>query len=186
MLLSWTLPIAMEPIPPSSQMLFVFLVFIVTFLLPILNLGILKTFGWIQSLEMPDRKERLIPFVLISAIYVVITYFFYWRTRIGFNDNFLKLMIIIDLLVIVATALTFFTKISVHSLTAWGVIGILIPLNKITEVPTLFYPTLVVIVLAGFIMASRLYLQVHSLKEVLWGGIVGLATSIAGMLIFFQ
>lgn len=184
-LLSQTLPGALEPIPASSHLMFIGLIFIITFVLPVLNLSILKTFGTLKSFQMVDRRERYLPFILISFVYALITYLFYWKTRIGLNDNFLKLMIVIDLLVIVATLATFFYKISVHSLAAWGIVGVLIPLNKITEVNSLFYPALVVLILTGLIMSARLVLQVHTLKEVMWGGIIGLATSVTGMLILF-
>lgn len=134
---------------------------------------------------MPVRKERLMPFVFISAIYVAVTYLFHLHGRMNLNDNFLKFMVIIDMLVVFATIATFFFKVSVHSVTAWGLIGILVPLNKNTDVNTIFYPTLIVIVLAGFIMAARLYLGTHTPREVMWGAILGLATSVTGMLLLF-
>ena len=62
----------------------------------------------------------------------------------------------------------------------------LVPLNKITEVDILFYPTLGVIVLAGFIMAARLQTGSHNPREVMWGGVIGLATSVTGMIILFK
>ena len=150
-----------------------------------LNVGIFKSFGTISSFAMPGRKERLMPFVFISAIYVAVTYLFHLHGRMNLNDNFLKFMVIIDMLVVFATIATFFFKVSVHSVTAWGLIGILVPLNKNTDVSGLFYPTLIVIVLAGFIMAARLYLGTHTPREVMWGAILGLATSVTGMLILY-
>ncbi|MBT1704981.1 phosphatase PAP2 family protein [Chryseosolibacter indicus] len=185
-LLSNLLPTALEPIPPASHDLFIGLIFIVTFLLPVLNIGILKAFGTLKSFEMQDRKERIIPFFLISIIYVCITYLFYTKTRISINDNFLRLMIVIDLLVVVSTLVTCFAKISIHSVAAWGIVGILILLNKMTEVNTLFYPSIIAIILTGFIMSSRIQVGAHSLKEVLWGSILGLATSITSMLVLFH
>jgi hypothetical protein len=86
---------------------------------------------------------------------------------------------------VLGTVITFFYKISIHTLAVWGIVGILIPLNKITEVNTLFYPALGAVITAGFVMSSRLVLQSHTLKEVMWGAIAGLATSAAGMMIFF-
>jgi membrane-associated phospholipid phosphatase len=186
LLLSFTLPIALEPIQPASHLLFIGLVFIVTFLLPTLNLGILKIFGSLKSFEMIERRERILPFILISFIYVFVTYLFYNKTKLSINDNFLRLMIVIDLLVVVSTIATLFFKISIHSVAAWGVIGILIPLNKMTEINSLFYPSIAAIFVAGLIMSSRVQLGVHTLKEVLWGSVIGLATSVAGMSILFR
>lgn len=94
-------------------------------------------------------------------------------------------MIVVDSLVLIATLVTVFYKISVHGLAIWGMIGILIPLNKMSAVNTLFIPIVVVILLAGFIMSARVVSGVHSLKEVMWGSIVGLATSILGMSVLY-
>src|SRR5687768_9794283 len=142
--LSWALPTSLEPIAPELQQKFLLFIFIVTCLLPLLNVGIFRSFGSIRSFAMPDRKERLMPFVFISLIYVAVTYMFHLHAQMNLHDNFLKFMVIIDLLVVVATLATFFFKVSVHSITIWGLIGILVPLNKITEVNSIFYPTVAI------------------------------------------
>jgi hypothetical protein len=183
--LAWALPTSLEPIGAERQGKFLVFIFIVTCLLPMLNVGIFKAFGSIKSFAMPDRKERLMPFVFIAAIYVAVTYLFYSYGRMNLNDNFLKFMIIVDMLVIVATIATFFFKVSVHSVCIWGLIGILVPLNKITEVNTIFYPTVGVIALAGFIMAARLDAGSHTSREVMWGAVMGLITGVTGMSILF-
>lgn len=184
-LLAWALPTSLEPVGPELQLKFLLFIFIVTCLLPLLNVGIFKAFGTIQNYAMPDRRERLMPFVFISVIYLAVTYLFHTHGKMNLNDNFLKFMVIIDLLVIVATIATFFFKVSVHSICVWGLVGMLIPLMKITEVDTLFYPTLVVIVLAGFIMSARMKTGAHTSREVMWGAVMGLATGVTGMLLMF-
>src|SRR5690606_29322161 len=150
-----------------------------------LNVGIFKAFGTIRSFTMPERRERAVPFVFISIIYVAVTYLLYRHGRMNLNDNFMKLMVIIDLLIVVSTIATFFFKVSVHAVAILGMVGMLIALNKITEVNTLFYPALAVILLAGFIMAARLKTGAHNPREVMWGAVFGLVTSVSGMLILF-
>ncbi len=185
-LLAWALPNSLEPIAPELQKKFILFIFIVTCVIPLLNVAIFKVFGSIKSFAMPDRRERILPFVFISVIYVAVTYLFYVQARMNLNDNFLKFMVIIDMLVVVATIATLFFKVSVHAVTVWGLIGILVPLNKITEVNSIFYPTVGVILLAGFIMAARLRMDAHSPREVMWGAVLGLATGLTGMLLFFN
>lgn len=184
--LSWALPTSLEPVGPELHGKFLIFIFLITCLLPLLNVGIFKAFGSIRSYDMPDRRERLMPFIFISLIYVAVTYLFHVHARMNLNDNFLKFMVIIDLLIIVATVATFFFRVSVHSISIWGLIGILVPLNKITHVNTLFYPTLGVILLAGFVMAARLHSGSHNPREVMWGAVFGLATSVSGMLLLFK
>jgi membrane-associated phospholipid phosphatase len=134
---------------------------------------------------MRDRQERIAPFILISILYSTFTYLFFARYGVSLNDNIFKLMLIIDLLVLVATVITFFYKVSVHSLAIWGLLGIIIPLNRVSENNTLFIPTIVILLLAGLIMSSRLQLQAHNPREVLVGTLVGFMTSFTSMYILF-
>jgi hypothetical protein len=184
-LFTLTLPAGLDPLKEDGHWNFVLLIFCVTFILPALNMMIFKSFGTIKSLALDQRRERIIPFSFIAILYTVVTYLFYARTRIGIHDNLLKFLIIIDLLVLIATIITFFYKVSVHSMAIWGLIGILVPLNKISEEGMLFYPTIAAIAIAGLIMTSRLQLNAHTPREVMVGAISGLMISSGSMLIMF-
>ena len=184
-LFAFSLPAGLDPLKEEGHLNFVFLIFCVTFLLPALNIGIFKTFGSIKSLAMEERQERIIPFSFIAILYSVVTYLFYSRTRVSFNDKLLKFFIIIDLLVIVATLVTIFYKVSVHSMSIWGLIGIILPLNKVSEDGGLFFPTLALLVVAGLVMTARLQLNAHTPREVMVGGMLGFAISFASMVVMF-
>ncbi|HEX6889238.1 MAG TPA: phosphatase PAP2 family protein [Chryseolinea sp.] len=184
-LFAFWLPAGLDPLKEDGHLNFVFLIFCVTFLLPALNIGIFKTFGSIKSLAMEERQERIIPFAFIAILYSAVTYLFYSRTRVSFNDNLLKFLVIIDVLVIVATLITIFYKVSVHSMSIWGFIGIILPLNKVSEDGALFFPTLALIVIAGLVMTARLQLNAHTPREVMVGGMLGFAISFAAMVVLF-
>lgn len=179
-------PVAFDPIKEEATWKFIFIIFCVTFVLPALNIGLFKTFGTISTLAMKERRERLVPFVFISVLYTAVTYLFYSRNEVSFNDNFLKFLLVIDALVVVSTVVTFFYKVSVHSIAAWGFIGILFPLNSLSDTGVLLYPTIISIVIAGVIMSARLKLQVHTVREVMVGAVLGLGTSIGAMTFLFR
>lgn len=183
--MAWVFPSALAPISMEGHQTFILIIFLVTFLLPAVNIGLFKVMGTIQSLAMVERRERIIPFIFITAIYCIITYLFYSKTRMDLNDNFLRLMIVIDLLVFVSTVCTFFFKISVHSIGIWGLVGMMVLLTKMTALNSLLYISLALIFLAGIIMSARLQLGVHTSREVMWGSIVGLVTGVGGMLFLF-
>jgi membrane-associated phospholipid phosphatase len=184
-LFSMSFPAGLDPLKEDGYWNFVFLIFCVTFLLPALNIGIFRTFGSIKSLAMEERGERIIPFSFIAILYGVLSYLFYSRTRIGLNDNLLKFLIIIDVLVFVAALVTVFYKVSVHSMAIWGLIGILLPLNKVSEDGALLFPTIISIVIAGLVMTSRLQLDAHTPREVMIGSMLGFAISFAAMITMF-
>jgi membrane-associated phospholipid phosphatase len=180
-----SLPSALDPIRREIFSGFIMLIFLVTFLLPVINILIFKIFGTIPSLAMPQRKDRVVPFVFITLFYFIMTYLFYWKFGISFRDNVFKFLLIMDFLVLGATMATFIYKISVHSLAICGMLGILIPLNKVAEDNSLFYPTLVWLIIAGIVMSSRLQLDAHTPREVLVGAISGFAISFVSMIVMF-
>jgi hypothetical protein len=184
-LFAFSLPAGLDPLKEDGHLNFVFLIFCVTFVLPALNIGIFKTFGSIRSFAMEERQERIIPFSFITILYGVITYLFYSRTRVSLNDNLLKFLLIIDILVLVATIVTIFYKVSVHSMSIWGFIGIILPLNKVSEDGALFFPTIIAFAIAGLVMTARLQLNAHTPREVMVGGMLGFAISFTSMIVLF-
>ena len=180
--LSYYFP-SMLMIRKENRMIIIGLVFVFTFVLPAVNLVMLRAFGTIQSLTLQSRKERILPFVFISLLYLLVTFLFYFK--LPFSANFNKLMMIISALVVVSLLITFFYKISIHSIAMGGGIGILLPLNQVTEQMSLLWPTAFTILVTGLVMSSRLVLDAHSPREVMYGSVVGFVVGFFGMIILF-
>jgi membrane-associated phospholipid phosphatase len=167
----------------SKKWIIIGFIFFMTFIVPSLYILVLRTFGNLSSLTMENREQRLQPFFFIAVIYIVVTFFLYYRLTFSFNFN--KLMIIVTALVVMGWLITFFFKISIHSLAMGGAIGILLPLNKVNEEATLLWPTAFVILIAGLVMSSRLQLGAHTSREVMYGGALGVMVAMIGMTILF-
>ena len=184
-LFAFYFPAGLDPL--SSEMYFDFILTLsgITFLMPVIIISLFKMFGTVQSVTMVKRKERIMPFFFMAVIYTGIIFMLSSQQRISLDDNLLKFLIITDALVLVSFITTLIFKVSVHSLAVWGVIGILLPLNKISEDGSLFYPLMISFIVAGLVMASRLRLQVHSSREVWSGAILGIVTSYTAMMILF-
>ena len=182
LMLGWLMPRFLL-IPASAVLTFAGLVFVMTFVLPVANLVMFKTFGTLPSLHMTTRRERLLPFALIAIIYGVVTVMFFYK--VSANVNFNKVMLIILVLIFTATVATFFQKISVHSIAMCGAIGIMVPLNKVAENSALLFPTIGVLTLAGMVMSARLYLNAHTPREVMFGAILGFSIGFFGMIFLF-
>lgn len=179
-------PLAFDPISEEGIWTFVGLLFSFTFVLPLLVLNLLRTLKKLPSFTMYERRERIIPFIFISICYTAITVIIYHHSRVSLNDNFFRILVVINSLVVVSTLVTFFYKASVHSIGIWGMVGILLLLNTVSDTTILFYPMIGCVLLAGIVMSSRLALQVHTLEEVLLGGTLGLTTSFVVMSLLFR
>ena len=153
-----------------------------TFVLPALNLLFFKVTGTIKTLSMMDRRERILPSILISLVYTAISYMIYWKIPF---PVFYKLMFIVASLSVLVTLITFFFKISAHAVGMSGLAGILLAMAMLESASELVVPSLVTIVLAGLTMSSRLLLDAHDLREVGWGGVVGFGVGLAGVVWMF-
>jgi membrane-associated phospholipid phosphatase len=174
---------SMLMIKPEKKNLIIGLIFILTFVVPALNILTFRYFGNVTSVTLYSRQQRIAPFFSISLLYMLATFLFYYK--LSFSMNFNKLMLIVTAMVVISLVITFFFKISIHSLAVSGGIGILLPLNKITEETTLLWPTAFVIVAAGLVMSSRLLLDAHTPREVFYGSIVGFLVGFGGMVVLF-
>ena len=130
---------------------------------------------------MPERKQRILPFLFIAILYCVVTFLFYWKLN---APNVTNMLMIISAVVILSAVITIFYKISIHSAASWGIIGILLPLNKISN-GILLVPTVSLIVIAGLVMSSRLMLNAHTPREVLAGCLLGFGVGFTGIVVLF-
>ncbi|MBX2962254.1 MAG: hypothetical protein KF687_07060 [Cyclobacteriaceae bacterium] len=164
---------------------FLMLLFLMTFLLPGALIGMFRLVGMVENVAMEKRGERIKPFMLIGLLYVVFTYMLSTKFNISIGDTVFNFLLIIDVLVLFSFLITFFYKASIHSLGIWGVIGILLPLNKVIDNDIIFHATLIALVVAGIIMSARLHLNAHTPREVLVGSIAGFSIGFFGMLLLF-
>lgn len=163
----------------TTNLLLVFMVFLTTFVIPSLSILTLKLTKNISSLHMRERSERLLPFGMVSAFFLLATYLF--STKQELDPLIIVAMFMITACIIILTIVTFFSKISAHMMGASGLLGfalfVLIQ-NPQNQMLPIFLGTMV---LAGAIGTSRLYLNAHKPSEILWGFILGFSVCFSGM-----
>jgi membrane-associated phospholipid phosphatase len=184
-LLGFYFPLALYPINGNTLRAFLILVFAMTFILPALNIFFFTITGSIQSVQMKNRKERVLPFLLIFLLYVAVTFLMFYKVRVSADDSLMKFFFIIDALVLASFVITLFYKVSVHALAMAGLLGILLPLAKVSEDGQLFIPLLFSLVINGSVMSARLQLSAHTPREVFTGAVIGFSIGFASMIILF-
>lgn len=165
----------------SSRLRFVFFIFGLTFVVPSWFIIILRQIRLISSYTMTTKKERIIPILVIIIIYAVALMLFSFNSDLNYYSNFLKIYFVILTILIECLLITLVYKISIHSFGICGVVGILGYVSYSSGSPSLLFLTLIVSIVAGIVMSARLYLNAHSINEVLLGGAMGLLTGILGM-----
>lgn len=175
-------PLVIQAMPRSKTHLFLLVILITTFIIPVLSIVTLRLTKSISSFQMRDRKERIVPFFFIFIFYALTTYLFISKFDLG--NVFFIIFSGITTTIFIITITAFFWKISVHSAGLTGVIGSIFAINYKFPDNQLFIPVIFLILMAGLVMSARLYLNSHTPNEIFVGGIVGFMINYWAILIF--
>lgn len=179
----------------GGQWKLVILVFLSTFAMPIFAVFLMRSLNMVKSMQLEDRFERIGPYILTGVFYL-------WMF-INFKNNTLipKPLVIVMLGATISLFLAFFfnnfTKISAHAAGMGGLVAMALinslffnfdtftlSLGKLAmfEVSTNFV-LMTVIVLAGLVCTSRLFLGAHNEKQLYIGFAAGFASQFIALLI---
>ena len=160
--------------PFETKWRVLFIVFLFTFLFPVLNLFILYKLKRIPFITLSNQRDRTFPYVMTSLFYFGLFYLL-----MGVNIwSSMKLFIIGGGISILLTALINLKfKISAHMVGIGGLLGILISVAYLTKFDmTIFY--IAVIVAAGLVGFARLQLNEHKPSQIYLGFLLGLSVQI--------
>ena len=147
------------------------MVFVTTFVIPVLSLLTMKLTGNIGSIHLENRDERVFPFSTVSLFYGISTYMFYLKFEI--EPVFILALASITICVILLTSVTFFWKISAHMTGIAGFLAIIIVIALKNPAFNLVNFLLAGIILSGSVASSRLYLNAHTPIEIFGGFLLG-------------
>ena len=165
----------------SAAMLVLGLVFLTTCLIPLISLLALKVSGNLTgSFFMKDRRQRIVPFVFISLYYVLTAYLF--SSKLFFvNELLIACITVVAALIVLLAIITFWWKISAHSMAMGGSIGVLLAVQFQYSMVAMLWPVLAMVILAGAVMTARLFLKAHEPAEVWVGFGLGLLFCFFGL-----
>lgn len=157
----------------KKAFLYMFLIFCV--LAPGVSILILKRRGIIASIDMDTQRERYIP-ILVMFIYCLVL-FFYINYLINVNRLIVpKFLTTLPLSGVAVTAVFIIVnrwrKISIHAAASGILVGFILAyiLQQVEYELWVFTASLLV---TGIVMSARLYLQKHTISEVIIGWFIG-------------
>ncbi len=146
-----------------------------TIFFPVLVVFLLKGLGFIDSIFLRTQKERIVP--------VLATLICYWWISHVFKN--LDAPVILQVLlrgayvgIILLFVCSIFFKISMHTMAAGGMLGVLIVLMMISPV-SMTVPLFIGIVIAGISGTARMLLGAHTQFEIWTGYILGILAMLA-------
>lgn len=156
-------------IPFSAKLLILGMVFITTFLFPILFIFIMKRKGIVKTLQMETREERIYPFA-VTAIFYFLSY--YMLKQLHISDIYYLFLLGATFLIIIALLITFYWKISAHMIGIGGMLGALIGISFRINVDFVFLIALIVLC-SGIVGFARLKLNAHKPLQIYSGFLSG-------------
>jgi len=176
--LNWVYPYLLFNLDVITKGRLLITVFINTFLFPVIALFIMRKLDFISSFNIPDKQERIIP-------YIAIMFFYFWTymvvNSLGVGSLVSDIMLGSALSVFMVFFFNVFFKISAHAAAAGAFLGLAAFLS-IDSIYNLEWPLMGIVVIAGIIGSSRLYLAAHTNFEIFAGYAVG----ILGQIISFK
>jgi hypothetical protein len=146
-----------------------------TLFFPLLLVVLLKALGFISSIRMVDPKDRIIPLMGTMV-------FYFWAYNVFSNITapFILRVLLLGVFwgVIVLFMVNIFFKISIHTMTAGGVLGLFIILTFLSPI-NMTMPLLAVIIIAGCIGTARLLLGAHNPPQIYLGYFLGILSMVA-------
>lgn len=137
----------------------------------------------IRSFNMYTRSERVIPFFVITAFYMAVCVMM--SSRLGWGSFFIMVMLTITATSLMVSIITLYWKISVHSVAVSSLVGFLLAVTLLRAETALLFPSAGCITIAGAVMSSRLYLNVHTPSQVAWGCFTGFLISFIATWMYF-
>lgn len=148
---------------------------VATIFFPLLVVALLKALGFISSIFMRTQKERIIPLLATMMCY-------WWISHVFKNlDAPLVLQVLLRgayWSIIVLFICSIFFKISMHTMAAGGMLGMLIVLMIVTPV-SMTVPLIAGILIAGASGTARMLLGAHTQFEIWVGYILGILVMLA-------
>ncbi|MFN8282647.1 MAG: hypothetical protein U0U67_05495 [Chitinophagales bacterium] len=157
-------------------------VFLYTFLFPAIAILMLRKLDFIDSLEMPDPKQRIIPLIITIILYL-------WTFMLFKNKNFPILLRIFMMGTLASLFISFvinvFHKLSLHMVGISGALIAILLLTMVssTDISLIF---LLMIIITGLVATARLYTKAHTLREVYTGFLVGIFGQMIGLMLVHQ
>jgi len=147
----------------------------ISFFFPIFSIVLMRMLGMVESFQMEEREERIIPYISTGIFYLWLSVNIY-RTSI-FPPSFEIYAIGATLGLFLAFFINNFTKISMHTVGMGGFLAMVIItiLSTVSPLHDLRMILLGVIVLTGLVGTARLILHAHEPKEIYGGYLVGFA-----------
>ena len=157
-------------------------VWLTTYVIPVVSILTLKFTGSVSSLTLRDRKERITPFFFTATFYAITAFMF--TSRLSMSPLVNTIFLTVAVIIVITAFITLKWKISAHGAGMGGVTGFLVALKISVPGNDLLVPVAASIFLCGAVISSRLKLGAHTPQQAYAGLALGAVVSFVAVLFF--
>ena len=181
----------------NAKGLFVISVFTLSIMFPVISVFLMKQMGFIQSWGMKNDKERVGPLIVTGIFYLWL--YVNIKNNLYVPQAFSFFVLGTTIGIFLGFFINNFTRISIHAIGISGLLvglilvrynfsygSFLIDLRPIGRfIVNIDYLIMFMILMAGLVGTSRLYLNAHSVRQVYEGYFIGAVSQLLAFMIFF-
>ena len=172
--------IAIYPMP--MKLLILGVTFLSTAFVPGLFIFLLVKNGAASDLALSNRKDRMIPYLIFITSLLTCVFFFH---RMLLPFWLLSLLIGTGVSLLLALLINLVWKISAHGIGIGGLLGAVMGISEINQINP-YWLFIIVILVAGMLGTSRLFLKRHTPMQVYAGfGLGFICTFVAAYMSYF-
>ncbi|XZF12720.1 hypothetical protein ACTHGU_13110 [Chitinophagaceae bacterium MMS25-I14] len=173
--LYWLAPVTFAGITPHRYNMWLVMIALNTLFFPLLCTALLKGLGFIESIQMYNPKDRIIPLIATMI-------FYFWAYQV-IKTQAAPMILQVLLLgsfwgVITVFMISIFYKVSMHTSAAGSMVGIIV-VHMLLSPINMKIPLFGALVIAGIIGTARMILNAHKQGEIWLGYIAGFAVQLA-------
>jgi len=156
-------------IPDEAKWKIIILVLITSAIFPLIILYGMYRLKLVKSLLIDSREERLYPYIATSIFFFVSCYMIW---QINISPVYYYCLLGASILAVLTLLINIFWKISAHTVSMGGVLGILIGLQTMLLIDIMWL-LVITILISGVVGFARLRAGTHTQAQIYTGYILG-------------
>ncbi|MCK5337689.1 MAG: hypothetical protein KAJ50_02715 [Bacteroidales bacterium] len=156
-------------IPDEAKWKIIILVLITSAIFPLIILYGMYRLKLVKSLLIDSREERLYPYIATSIFFFVSCYMVW---QINISPVYYYCLLGASILAVLTLLINIFWKISAHTVSMGGVLGILIGLQTVLLIDIMWL-IVIIILISGIVGFARLRAGTHTQAQIYTGYILG-------------
>ncbi len=161
-------------VPEKFRQYLYLVIFVSTFLMPSLLTWIMVQKGWIRNMEMEDRTERHLPYLITLSCYIAAAYLLF---KLPLPRMFSLTIMGAAITILIAFLINLRWKISIHMIGIGGLMGLFYGFGRYFHMKTVLVLVLIAII-AGLVASARLFRKSHTPGQVYGGFMIGFLAEI--------